>query len=95
MPLGGVDTGCIDLETSGLWGYCTIFNSHVPRRGPINLPFLGMSVGGQTWAFCDPNQIKRYKRDSVRPRNITLSCAWRRCARPARFAIGVTTRWRT
>ena len=27
MPLGGIDTGCIDLETSGLWGYCTIFNS--------------------------------------------------------------------
>ncbi|MBI5094925.1 MAG: hypothetical protein HZB26_21130 [Candidatus Hydrogenedentes bacterium] len=59
LALGGIDTGCIDLETSGLWGYSTIFNSHVPRRGPINLPFLGMSVGGQTWVLCDPSQMKQ------------------------------------
>lgn len=52
--LGGIETGCIDLETSGLLGYCTIFNTHVPRRGPINLPILGVSVGGQTWVLCDP-----------------------------------------
>ena len=44
MPLGSVDTGCIDLETDGTFGYCTIFNSHVPRRGPLNLPFLGLSI---------------------------------------------------
>ena len=44
MPLGSVDTGCIDLETDGTFGYCTIFNSHVPRRGPLNLPFLGLAV---------------------------------------------------
>lgn len=61
MPLGGIDTGCIDLETSGLWGYSTIFNSHVPRRGPLNLPFLGLTVGGQTWVMCDPKQIKQYQ----------------------------------
>ena len=53
MALGGVDTGCVDLETSGLLGYCTIFNTHVPRRGPINLPILGLSTGGQTWVLCD------------------------------------------
>lgn len=58
IPLGGLDTGCIDLETSGLWGYSTIFNSHVPRRGPINLPFLGLSVDEQTWVLCDPGQTK-------------------------------------
>ena len=44
MPLGGIDTGCLDLETNGTFGFCTIFNSHVPRRGPLNLPFLGLSV---------------------------------------------------
>src|SRR3990172_3128970 len=33
LSLGGVDTGCIYLETSGLLGYMTIFNTHVPRRG--------------------------------------------------------------
>ena len=60
MPLGGIDTGCLDLETSGLLGYASIFNSHVPRRGPINLPFLGMSTGGRTWVLCDPKQTKPY-----------------------------------
>jgi uncharacterized protein (DUF608 family) len=59
MALGGVDTGCIDLETSGLLGYCTIFNTHVPRRGPINLPLLGLSVGGSTWVLCNPAQVKQ------------------------------------
>ena len=54
MALGGVDTGCLDLETTGLWGYCTLFNTHVPRRGPVNLPFLGLSTGGRTWVLCDP-----------------------------------------
>ena len=51
MPLGGIDTGCIDLETSGLLGFCTIFNTHVPRRGPINLPILGLSSGERPGCF--------------------------------------------
>ncbi|HPO14628.1 MAG TPA: GH116 family glycosyl hydrolase [Candidatus Hydrogenedentes bacterium] len=59
LALGGIDTGCIDLETSGMLGYCTIFNSHIPRRGPINLPILGLSTGGQIWVLCDPKQIKQ------------------------------------
>ena len=54
MPLGGIDTGCIDLETNGLWGYSTIFNTIAPRRGPLNLPVLGMSVDGQCWVLCKP-----------------------------------------
>lgn len=49
LPLGGIDTGCLDLEATGLFGYSSIFNSLVPRRGPLNLPFLGFSVGSQTW----------------------------------------------
>ncbi len=52
MPLGGIDTGCIDLETTGLLGYSTIFGSLVPRLGPVNLPILGMHVGGKTWVLC-------------------------------------------
>ena len=51
MPLGGVDTGCIDVESSGLFGRSTIFNSHVPRGGPLNTPFLGVRVGGVTWVL--------------------------------------------
>ena len=55
MPLGGIDTGCLDLETTGLLGYCTLFNTHVPRRGPVNLPILGLSTGGRTWVLCHPS----------------------------------------
>ena len=58
MALGGVDTGCVDLETSGLLGYRTLFNTHVPRGGPVNLPLLGLSAGGRTWVLCDPKQVK-------------------------------------
>ncbi|MFN8007222.1 MAG: GH116 family glycosyl-hydrolase [Terriglobia bacterium] len=48
MPLGGVSTGFLDIEIDGSLGFCTLFNSGVPTRGPINLPFLGMSVDGKT-----------------------------------------------
>ncbi|HIQ04375.1 MAG TPA: hypothetical protein EYH31_01620, partial [Anaerolineae bacterium] len=51
MPLGAIDTGCIDLEANGTLGFCTIFNSHVPRRGPLNLPFLGIHVDDRTWVL--------------------------------------------
>lgn len=51
MSLGGIDTGCIDLETSGLLGLSSIFNSHVPRSGPLNLPFLGLAVGQEAWVL--------------------------------------------
>jgi len=66
MALGGIDTGCIDLETSGLLGYCTIFNTHVPRRGPINLPVLGLNVAGKTWVLCD-KQVKQGEGGSQKP----------------------------
>ncbi|MBI2843254.1 MAG: hypothetical protein HYX78_07615 [Armatimonadetes bacterium] len=62
MPLGGIDTGCIDLETSGLLGYCSLFNTNSPRRGPLNVPILGLSVGGKTWVLCD-KQPKQEKGD--------------------------------
>lgn len=54
MPLGGVDTGCLDVEASGLLGFCTIFNSLVPRRGPLNLPFMGVAVGDTVWVLANP-----------------------------------------
>ena len=73
MPLGGVDTGCLDLETSGLLGYCTIFNTHVPRRGPLNLPFLGLSVGGRTWVLCDKKPKPYQTTDGRQPVEPVLS----------------------
>lgn len=54
MPLGSIDTGRLDLKTNGTFGYCTIFNSIVPQRGPLDIPFLGMSVADQLWLFSQP-----------------------------------------
>jgi uncharacterized protein (DUF608 family) len=48
MPLGGIDTGCLDLETTGLLGYLTVFNSLAPRRGPVNQPLMGVKVDGKS-----------------------------------------------
>jgi uncharacterized protein (DUF608 family) len=53
MALGGLDTGCLDFESTGLLGYCTLFNTHVPRRGPLNTPVLGISAGDRTWVLCE------------------------------------------
>lgn len=49
LPLGSIDSGCLDLEVNGVLGYSSIFNALVPRRGPLHLPFLGISVGLQSW----------------------------------------------
>ena len=51
VPLGGVATGSIDLESAGTFGYSSIFNYLAPRGGPLNTPFLGISVGGKTWVL--------------------------------------------
>ena len=65
MALGGIDTGCIDIEPTGLIGFTTIFNSHVPRRGPLHLPLLGLSVGGNTWVLCKPRSPAELKLEGV------------------------------
>lgn len=49
MPLGGVATGSIDIDTDGTFGFCTLFNSGVPTRGPMQYGFLGLSSEGRTW----------------------------------------------
>ncbi len=51
MPLGAIDTGAIDLEANGTFGFMTNFNSHVPRRRPLNTPFLGLHVDGRVWVL--------------------------------------------
>src|ERR1700723_2911241 len=51
MPLGALDTNCIDLETAGTFGYSSLFNNFTPRGGPLNTPFLGINVGGKTWVL--------------------------------------------
>jgi uncharacterized protein (DUF608 family) len=56
VPLGSIDTGYIRLETDGTLGYCSLFGSLVPPRGPLGQPFLGISVDNQAWVLALHNQ---------------------------------------
>ncbi|HZZ38133.1 MAG TPA: GH116 family glycosyl-hydrolase [Acidobacteriaceae bacterium] len=51
MPLGGVATGYMDIDTDGTFGFFNLFNSAVPTRGPIQHGFLGISSDDRTWVF--------------------------------------------
>ena len=42
MPLGGIDTGALYLEPSGVLGYTSIFNHLTPIGGPLNVPYMGL-----------------------------------------------------
>ena len=50
MPLGGLDTGCIDVEPNGMFGYNTIFNHLAEPRALLNLPMLGLACRGEDGA---------------------------------------------
>ncbi|MEX2172129.1 MAG: GH116 family glycosyl-hydrolase [Pirellulales bacterium] len=60
MPLGGVGTGCLDIETSGVMGFSSVFFPSVMveptpyqtlRNAQLLTPFLGLSVGDTTWVL--------------------------------------------
>ncbi|HMP05099.1 MAG TPA: GH116 family glycosyl-hydrolase, partial [Lacipirellulaceae bacterium] len=60
MPLGSVGTGCLDVETSGTFGFSSVFFPSVMvdptpyqtlRNAQLLTPFLGMAVGDQTWVL--------------------------------------------
>jgi uncharacterized protein (DUF608 family) len=59
MPLGGIDTGALYLEPSGVLGYSSIFNHLTPIGGPLNIPYMGLACGGRTWVF-GTAQTKNY-----------------------------------
>lgn len=64
VPLGGISTGCLDIDPRGVFGYSSLFNPgsnhsewknwRYPRRNPDLHPFLGLSVGGKTWVLAAP-----------------------------------------
>ena len=59
MPLGGIDTGCIDIETNGMLGYATIFNDLINPRLLYNCPFLGININDEdTYLLISDNKIK-------------------------------------
>lgn len=76
MPVGGIGTGCLDIETNGTWGYSTIF-SHAPghdycsesapnrSRGKLGLPFLGLVYGREVHVLADMDL-----KGTVRPKQV-------------------------
>lgn len=50
LPLGGIGTGCMDLDTDGTLGRCSIFNSVAPPR-VLDTPFIFLNAEGTTWAL--------------------------------------------
>jgi uncharacterized protein (DUF608 family) len=50
VPLGGIGTGCIDLNTDGTFGRSSIFNSFVPPR-VLDLPFAALNAGDHLFSL--------------------------------------------
>jgi uncharacterized protein (DUF608 family) len=58
VALGGLGTGCLDIEATGVLGFSTLFPSPrrefllgVYRNPQLLLPFLGFAVEGKTWVL--------------------------------------------
>ena len=66
VPLGGLGTGCLDIETTGVLGFSSIFRPAVRveptpyltlRNSKIYAPFLGLAIDDQTWVLADKDFI--------------------------------------
>ena len=67
VPLGGISTGCIDIDARGVYGFSSIFHPsgphpdhehwRIPRKLPTCEPILGLSVGGETWVLATQEMI--------------------------------------
>ena len=62
VPLGGIGTGCLDIDARGVYGFSSIFNPKAPlprwsatskmtRKLPRPLPILGLAAGEKTWVL--------------------------------------------
>ncbi len=82
MPLGGIDTGCIDVETTGMFGLTSVFNSLAPRRGPLHAPFLGLQVDERTFCLAahgmpgveSPRKISQWGHYPIADMEFELDC---------------------
>lgn len=70
VPLGGISTGCLDLDVKGVYGFSSVFNpwspwphgvaaegSRMARKAPSLEPLLGLAVGGETWVLATPEML--------------------------------------
>jgi uncharacterized protein (DUF608 family) len=56
VPLGGISTGCLDIDPEGTLGFCTLF-SRYPRKLKLFQPFLGVAMEGKTWLLASPRIV--------------------------------------
>lgn len=67
VPLGGISTGCLDIDARGVYGFSSLFNPEsphpehenwrIPRTLPTIQPFLGLAVDGDTWVLAAREMI--------------------------------------
>jgi uncharacterized protein (DUF608 family) len=66
VALGGISTGCLDIDVRGVYGFCSIFHatsprfehSFTPRKLPTCEPILGLSIGERTWVLAAPQFVE-------------------------------------
>lgn len=67
VPLGGISTGCLDIDVRGVWGFSSVFNPdslhqypqykvhpwrwRLPRKYPSIEPILGLAVADDVWVL--------------------------------------------
>jgi hypothetical protein len=61
VPIGGISTGCLDIDVRGVYGFSSIFNPwskcptvknwRMPRKPQWMSPILGLAVGDQVWVM--------------------------------------------
>jgi uncharacterized protein (DUF608 family) len=66
MPLGGLGTGCLDVETSGVLGFSSLFFPatmvdptpyQTLRNAQLLTPYLGISTGNRTWVLASKQLV--------------------------------------
>ncbi|MGD2155573.1 MAG: GH116 family glycosyl-hydrolase [Anaerolineales bacterium] len=70
VPLGGISTGCLDIDARGVYGFSSIFNPvwgemygqnwRLPRKPPKIQPILGLSVADTVWLLTTPEMVSGY-----------------------------------
>ncbi len=68
VPVGGISTGCLDIDARGVYGFSSIFNPwskcpavknwRMPRKPQGMEPILGLGVGEQVWVLATPEIVQ-------------------------------------
>jgi uncharacterized protein (DUF608 family) len=61
VPLGGIGTGCLDVDARGIYGFSSVFNPwsdcpnvknwRMPRKAQLMEPMLGLAIAARVWVM--------------------------------------------